>query len=383
MTFHTASPTEVLIAGGGVAGLETALALTELAGDRVRITMIAPNPEFVYRPMRVREPFALEAARHYSLQEIARDVGFAVLPDALALVDPQARVVQLRDGAKLRYDALVLALGATPRPAFRHAITLDDARLDDQLHGLIQDVEQGYVHSVAFVSPSLVPWPLPLYELALMTAQRADEMGVECAVSLATPEDAPLAIFGAEVSAAVGKLLAESGVQTFTSAHCTIPSPNEVLIHPGSRRIAAERIVALPELFGPATSGVPKDVARGFIPVDEYCRVRKLDRVYAAGDATDFPVKQGGVGSQQADTVAQSIAALAGAPVTPERFHPHINGMLVSLGRPKFLSAQLSGGHGTTSRVSETPTWSPPVKIAARYLAPYLEQRDRTAEAIS
>ena len=47
-----------------------------------------------------------------------------------------------------------------------------------------------------------------------------------------------------------------------------------------------------------------------------------VECIYAAGDATDFPIKQGGIGSQQADVAAQSIAALAGASVTPERFNP-------------------------------------------------------------
>ena len=78
--------------------------------------------------------------------------------------------------------------------------------MDEQLHGLIQDVEAGYVHKLAFVSPSRMAWPLPIYELALMTAQRAHEMGIEVSITIATPEDAPLAIFGQTVSEAVSAL---------------------------------------------------------------------------------------------------------------------------------------------------------------------------------
>ena len=59
MTFadSSADPFNVLIVGGGVAGLEAALALRELGGGRIATTMIAPDPEFVYRPMTVRELF--------------------------------------------------------------------------------------------------------------------------------------------------------------------------------------------------------------------------------------------------------------------------------------------------------------------------------------
>ena len=108
--------------------------------------------------------------------------------------------------------------------------------------------------------------------------------------------------------------------------------------------------------------------------------MRGLERVYAAGDATDFPVKFGGVAAQQADTAAEAIAATAGAPVEPKPFHPVIHGILVSLQKPLYLSAHLTGGHGSSSKISDTPSGEPAAKIAAKYLAPYLEERDRIAK---
>ena len=47
----------VLIAGGGVAALEAMLALRALAADRVSVVLVAPDREFVYRPLAVAEPF--------------------------------------------------------------------------------------------------------------------------------------------------------------------------------------------------------------------------------------------------------------------------------------------------------------------------------------
>ena len=37
----------VLIAGGGVAGLEALLALRDLAGDRVELTLLSPETDFI------------------------------------------------------------------------------------------------------------------------------------------------------------------------------------------------------------------------------------------------------------------------------------------------------------------------------------------------
>jgi len=101
--------------------------------------------------------------------------------------------------------------------------------------------------------------------------------------------------------------------------------------------------------------------------------VRGVERAYAAGDATDFAIKHGGISAQQADVAAQAIAALAGAPVKPETFHPVVHGMLLTGALPRYLSAEIAGEQRVTSQMAMQPTWSPPDKISAKYLAPYLD----------
>ncbi|HTU86372.1 MAG TPA: FAD-dependent oxidoreductase [Solirubrobacteraceae bacterium] len=372
-------PFRALIAGGGVAAVEAALALRDLAADRIAITLLAPEPDFVYRPMRVREPFGYALAQRHSLEEIARDVDAELVPDAVKWLDPGRSVVHTEHGQQLRYDALLIALGAHLRPAFAHAITVDDDHIDEQLHGLLQDIEGGYVSSLAFLAPSPLPWPLPIYELALMTATRAYDMGVRISITIATPEQAPLALFGSTVSDGVKRLLDDRGIATIPSAHCTINRPGVVSIDPGGRTLLADRVVALPQLFGPSVPGLSAGTQDGFIPVDVHCRVRGIERVWAAGDATDFPVKHGGIAAQQADTAAAAIAAVAGAPVQPAPFHPEIRAVLLGGEQPLYLSAHVTGGHGSDSSIREQPTWSPPAKIAAKYLSPYLEARGTAA----
>lgn len=364
----------VVIAGGGVAALETALALADLAPDLTDVTVIAPDTEFVYRPMTVREPFAYNAARRYPLAQIIHDAGAKLITGKLGWVDRVTRTIHSEAGESLAYDALMLALGASISKRYTHALTIDDRDLDETMHGLIQDIEGGYIHKLAFVAPGRMAWPLPLYELAMMTAGRAYDMGIELETTIVTPEDSPLAIFGSSASSTVAELLARANVKTISSAYAEVPSSREVVINPGERRLEVDRVIALPELHGPSVRGIPLG-EHGFIRVDPYCRVPDVERVYAAGDATDFPIKQGGIGAQQADVAAQSIAALSGASVTPERFSPVIRGMLLTNEEPRYLTAHITGGHGFSSEITDTPTWSPPNKIAAKYLAPYLEKR--------
>lgn len=367
---------EVVIAGGGVAGIEAALALRELAGERVSMTMLAPESDFTYRPMAVREPFAYGPARRFSMERIARDLGLRLRGESFAWVDPAARAMYLDTGERLAYDALLLALGARLHTRYTHAHTVDDRHIDDILHGLIQDVEGGYVKRLAFVIPARMGWLLPAYELALMTVGRAYEMGEQLQVTIVTPEDSPLSLFGLGASQAVADLLREAGIETLTSSYAEVPHWDTVTVNPGDRHLQVDRVIALPELYGPAVRGLPA-AEHGFIPVDGHSRVRGVERVYAAGDSTDCAVKHGGIAAQQADTAAEAIAALAGAPVEPHAFKPVIHGMLLTAGRPRYLSARITGGQGYSSEISDTPTWSPPGKIVARYLAPYLAELEK------
>jgi sulfide:quinone oxidoreductase len=366
----------VIILGGGVAALESALALSHLAPERTDVTVIAPNLEFVYRPMAVREPFGYGSARRYPLQRIVSDAGGTLLEDQLSWVDPEKHTLHTETGKAIEYDALVLALGAHAHARYEHAITIDDRRLDQTLHGLIQDIEGNHIHRLAFVAPGQIAWPLPLYELALMTAGRAYDMGIELTTTIVTPEDSPLAVFGSVVSGAVAELLEKANIQAINSAYAEVPSFGEVVITPGDRRLRVDRVVALPELYGPSVRGIPLG-EHGFIRVDPHGRVPEVEHVYAAGDVTSFPVKHGGIAAQQADVLAQSIAVQAGASLTAEPFDPVIHGMLLTDGKPRYLTARIAGGHGFSSEISDTPTWSPPGKIVARYLAPYLDALDK------
>jgi sulfide:quinone oxidoreductase len=374
----SSAPFEVLIAGGSVAALEGALALRNLAGDRVSITLIAPNREFVYRPMTVQEPFAYGLAQRYPVEEIVRGIGAELIEDSLQSVNAAAARLRTASGSEHRYDALLVALGAQIRARYEYATTIDDRHLDDQLHGLVQDVEGGYVKHLAFVIPPRMSWPLPVYELALMTAVRAYDSDIELSITVLTPEDAPLAVFGRGASSAVSRLLADRQIEVITSAYCEIPRPGQIEVSPGGRTVRADRIVALPELEGPAVRGLPAD-ENGFIPVDANCRIRGLEREFAAGDVVEFSIKHGGIAAHQADIAATMIASLAGAPVEPETFRPMIHGILLTGEKPRYLKARITGGHGFSSELTDEPSWSSPAKIAAKYLAPYLEQRDRAA----
>jgi sulfide:quinone oxidoreductase len=357
-------PVNVLVVGGGVAALEVVLALRDLAGDRVAMTIVTPATEFVERPMTVAEPFGLGRARRYRLDRIAAEQDAELVHAAVHAVRADQKRVVLRSGDTLPYDVLVLAPGARTIPAFEDTITFGLDGSTDAMRALLVALEQGVARRVAFVAPTSAGWLLPLYELALMTARLAPD----AKLWLITPEDRPLSAFGETASEEITTLLNAFGVEFIASTHADVQA-GEVMLGRATPALMVDRVVALPLVRGPNLDGVPVERDYGFIPVDGHGRVAGLDDVYAAGDATDFPIKQGGIACQQADVVAEQIAAFAGAPVTPSPFQPVMRGMLFTGGDERYLQTPLPSG---PAQASPQPLWWPRTKIAGRYLAPYL-----------
>jgi sulfide:quinone oxidoreductase len=378
----------VVIAGGGVAALETLLALRELAGRLVDVTLLSPGREFVYRPVTVAEAFDRGEARVYDLAEILADQGGGrLILDTLADVEARSRIAVTGDGRRIRFDVLVVATGGVPRAPFSGAFTFHGRGDVPVLRGLLNDLVTGRAESVALALPSERMWPLPLYELALMTASHLSEHGAgDVKVTLVTPEEEPLELFGPAAADAVCPLLASRRIAVRSSSLPALVRGRALLLA-GGAEVFVDRVITLPVLEGPNLRGLPHD-QHGFIPVDSFGRVSDLDHVYAAGDVTAFPLKQGGLAAQQADAVAGAIAAVAGAVIDPAPFRPVLRGLLLTGGAPLYLRAEPQRFRHESTVAIEAPEpgrtprdasaaagqalWWPPAKIAGRYLAPYL-----------
>jgi len=366
----------VVIAGGGVAALECLMALRDLAGTDLPIRLVAPADEFRYRPMQVAEPFSLGHVERYPLTELVADFGAALVREAVVEVRPDEHRVVCADGATLDYEAFVLATGARAVRSVSRGVTLDHENRHEAMHGLLSDLEQGYGKRVAFVVPRDVKWTLPIYELAIMTAGEVHDQGFDdVRFSIVTPETRPLAIFGPSASTNVAGMLDAAGIDFVGSSYAEWEA-GALRLEPGDRRLEVDRVVALPALRGPAMPGLPAD-EHGFVPADSHGRVSGCDDVFAAGDVTTFPIKQGGLAAQQADAVAEAVAARLGVSLTPRPFKPVLRGLLFTGGDDRFMRTGIGGGEGD-GVTSTTSLWWPPTKVAGLYLAPYLFARDQT-----
>ena len=270
-------------------------------------------------------------------------------------VDAEQRTLSCTTGPDERYDTLVIAVGASARPAYEHALTFgaDFLACDE----LLADLAHGGPHSVAFVVPEGCTWPLPLYELALMTADEARLTNAdEIRVHLVTPERSGARPLRRTRERRRHRVAAGSARRACIAAstRTSIAAGTSGIGPEGT--LAVDRVVALAHLDGPRLAGLPAD-AHGFIPVDEYGRVTGVDAVYAAGDATDHPIKHGGLASpagRRGRCPCRSRRRRAGR------------------GRPLRPGAPRAAAHPGFAR-HDPALWWPPAKVSGRYLAPYLE----------
>lgn len=358
----------VTIAGGGIAALEVVLALRALA-DGIGLELLAPEPEADYRPLSVLEPFALGGMPSLDLGRFAAEHDAVLHRDTLVAVEPGERTLVTGQGARHEYEILVVAAGARALESIPGSMMFRGSKDQRSLGLLLEELARGDLGRIAFAVPAGQAWSLPVYELALMTHASLAARGVSgVEVQLVTPEPRPLGAFGERASAAVAELLKGAGIALHTDT--TADHLEEGVLRTSKGEIGTDRVVSLPRLVGPRLKGLPSD-EQGFIPTDEHGLVEGLADVYAAGDVTSFPVKQGGLATQQADAVAEAVAARLGADIDPQPFRPVLRGLLMT-----GVTAHYLEGDGRSEGTAQPALWAPKSKVFGRYLLPYMGGTD-------
>ncbi len=362
----------ILVAGSGPGALEATLALsrsTHLAAD---IELISPQTEFHYRPNIVMEPFGVSETARYSVGEIIAHPNVRQWQGVIDRVDHEAGKAHSPEGDEFVFDAMVIATGTTPRaPLPEPAITLGLPGSIEEVTAVIGEVDRGELRTVFFAVPEGPTHRLPLYELALMTADRAErQSGQQVEVALATPEPSPLSVYGDDHSAHVADFCRRLGVHVHANATVSHYDGHAVTLD-DSTTYPAERLISMPRLEPRAPQGVPTDEG-GFIPVDELQRVKGTENLFAVGDVTDARVKQGGLATQEADAACQAIEAALGTREAAVGMNGEIEALLLTTTERVPLKARLTES-GSVSLETAQPE-GPVQKIYSRLLAERLRE---------
>ena len=197
------------------------------------------TPDFIYRPMTVAEPFTHQPAEQNALAPIAAEMGASFVLGESARVLSDEHAIELSDGTRLGYDALVLCIGGRARPAYAGAAR---STLPASSWTSTNSSTRRRHSRLAFVVPPGVTWPLPIYELALMADRRARVTGrqaPQCVV--VTPEAAPLIMFGQSVSDAVAGILNARGIELQAGTFARESEQGDLVLSPGDGILDATR----------------------------------------------------------------------------------------------------------------------------------------------
>jgi sulfide:quinone oxidoreductase len=368
--------TDILIAGGGVAALETLLALHERIGTSRRVTLLAPHTDFRYRPLTAYGGLVPGPRTPVDLRAVAAEHGAAFEHDQLTAVHPDRCEAATPNGLRIAYQALVVAIGAVAINPFPGAVTLGLPREEAAFEAFVRRVRDGTLERVVVVVPPRLGWTLPAYEAALMLRHASATLRI----TVTTPEAAPMERFGPEIAAAIDERLRERQIDFCPETFPVTVADGELWVR-SHGLVAADAVVALARPAGPIISGLPIDPL-GFIPVDETSRVIGTTGIWAAGDAAAHHTKQGGFALQQAEAASEDIVdTLTDAPagdVAPPA--PLVmRAALLDGDRVLYLRAEQQD-HGWRGVASWDPLWEPPGKIAGGRLTRYLAKREAESE---
>jgi sulfide:quinone oxidoreductase len=364
---------KVLIAGAGVAGLEAALALRDLAGDRVDVALHDPGREFAYRPFGIGEPYGTTRAFRYDLRRLSELCGASLNASAITAVEPERRIAVARDGERLPYDYLIVATGARMLWSVPGAVTYWGVADEGQVGDLLADLRLGRLQHLVLTMPAGHSWVLPLYELALLAANVLDKTANDrTRIAVVTPEGAPLEIFGPRAAKQTSALLAERHVDVIAGVRPISFAAGRLRVDSGEE-VETDAVITLPRLEGGKIGGIPRD-EDGFVGVDEHGGVVGLERIYAAGDVSSLSFKQGAFATQQADTVAEAIAAAVGVGTKPRPAGPRMRAVLWTGQGPRYLS----GAKGAADERASSPSQRHLEllhngRLTARYLSPLVD----------
>ncbi len=209
----------VLIAGGGIAGLEAVLALSKLSPELTDVELLSSGAEFVYRPLLVAEPFGARDALRLDLGEVAEEAGSRYTRGSVVSIQPDAKTVGTAEGKALPYDFLLIAIGAGPVDAVPGGLTFGTDEERESFGEVLAAFGRRGHKRIAFVVPPGVSWSIAAYELALLTAAERDARRLHATeILLVTHERAPLEVFGASAAELVASRLSDAGVSLRTGA---------------------------------------------------------------------------------------------------------------------------------------------------------------------
>jgi NADH dehydrogenase FAD-containing subunit len=308
----------VVILGGGFAGVVAAESLAKKLGHEHQITLVSQRSGFVFYPALVR--LAFKRARvsdiSFDVREAMLDRRVRFVQAQVAHVNPQERRVRLAGGefdGELPYDFLIFALGrrlATERIRgfFEHANHLLDVEAATKFGAAAAKFDRGRAIIGHCLEARL---PVPAFETAFALSRDLKQRGVreQCSIEIVSGET-PEAMFGVNaISQPLRDALTRHQIEFVSDFPISHVNAHSVIASDG-RSLEHDLLMLIPPFAGSgAAVGMGITDTDGFIKVESTMRVPDVEGMYAAGDCISFPgPKLGHMAVRQAEVAAENLA---------------------------------------------------------------------------
>jgi NADH dehydrogenase FAD-containing subunit len=310
----------IVVLGGGFGGLESLFYLKYKLGDDAHLTLVSDETKFLFKPNTIYIPFGQAPEKfEVDLTRPLRKQSIGFVHSRVVSVDASKRTV-ITNGGNIHYDYLVVATGAKMRsdeiPGLsQHAITVwtpqDMLRLRERIEWA-KDRAHGKTRTrFLFLVPPNNKCSGPLYEMVLMLDSHLHQSGHRAYVDLvyATKEEAYIEAFGPRLNTVIVDEFRERNIEGHTGFVVTNIEECNVEFQNG-HQLAYDVLVSFPPyVASTAFEQLPTD-ARGFIRVEnDSRRVIGHDRIFAVGDAANFPIKQAFLALLQGDAAGEHLSA--------------------------------------------------------------------------
>jgi sulfide:quinone oxidoreductase len=309
----------ILIVGGGFAGVVAAESLVKHLGPEHHLTLVSRRGEFLFYPALVRLAFGKckPSDISFDLREAMLDRRVRLIEGEIARVNPYERQVTIAHGelaGEMPYDFLILALGqrlATERVTglFEHAHHLLTTDASLKFGEAARSFHQG--KAVIGYCPG-ARLPVPVFETAIALSSLLEERGKRdrCTITIVSNETPDEMFGGVPVSDALRNTLKLHGIEFIPDFAISRVKSDSIIASDG-RTLKCDLSMLIPPFLGPAAVlGTGITNPDGYVGVDTAMRVLGAERMYAAGDCVSFQgPKLGHMAVRQAQVAADNVAA--------------------------------------------------------------------------